>query len=281
MLSNFRKRQITAIGFIISSMLVISHNPASAQEVEGNEGVSSVKDYDENRTKIITSFKPVDKSILTQEVTVVSHGDGDDTPHISLGGEEDENDGKETRSDKGRGSIELVGEDGEIIVLPPHVTLDSIEQSLNARGQESQNQVDGASSSPISMPRASLSSLNIGYNSSIAEKAVEYAKTQLGVPYVWGGTSPNVGLDCSGFTQYAYSMAGVSIPRVTYDQVNIGTEVSINDIKPGDLVFPADVEHVQMYIGNNQVIHAPQTGDVVKIAPLGSMPVNKVVRVAS
>ena len=111
------------------------------------------------------------------------------------------------------------------------------------------------------------------------KKLLEAAQTQLGVPYVWGGTTPNVGLDCSGFTQWAYSQIGVSLPRVTYQQVTQGKQVSLNDLKPGDLLFPADTSHVSMYIGNGNVIHAPQTGDVVKVTPVQYMSVAQARRI--
>lgn len=111
------------------------------------------------------------------------------------------------------------------------------------------------------------------------KKLLEAAQTQLGVPYVWGGTSPGKGLDCSGFVQWAYSQIGVSLPRVTYQQVQQGKQVSLNDLKPGDLLFPADTSHVSMYIGNGNVIHAPQTGDVVKITPVQYMSVAQARRI--
>lgn len=99
-------------------------------------------------------------------------------------------------------------------------------------------------------------------------KVVAYAKKFLGVPYVWGGTDLNNGVDCSGFVQAVYSHFGISIDRTTYDQMNDGVAVSTTDTskwKAGDLIFPHS-GHVVMYIGNGQVIHAPKTGDVVKIS---------------
>lgn len=99
------------------------------------------------------------------------------------------------------------------------------------------------------------------------EKIVNDAKKYLGVQYVWGGSSPS-GFDCSGFVQYVYKETlGIQLPRTTYDQVNCGRAVSQSELKPGDLVFPHS-GHVQIYVGNGQVIHAPQTGDVVKIGPM-------------
>jgi cell wall-associated NlpC family hydrolase len=96
-----------------------------------------------------------------------------------------------------------------------------------------------------------------------AAKAVRAALTQLGVPYVWGGTAPGVGLDCSGLTQYAYGEAGLDIPRTSGEQ-DIGAEVpSADQLLPGDLVCWEG--HVAMYIGDGQMIEA---GDPVEISPL-------------
>ena len=100
---------------------------------------------------------------------------------------------------------------------------------------------------------------------------VSYASKFLGTPYVWGGTMPSPGFDCSGFTQYVYGKFGISIGRTTYDQINDGVEVSRDNLQAGDLVFfgtKDNPHHVGMYIGNNCYIHAPRTGDVVKISPL-------------
>lgn len=94
---------------------------------------------------------------------------------------------------------------------------------------------------------------------------VDYAYQFLGTPYLWGGTTPS-GFDCSGFTQYVFkNAAGVSLPRTTYDQINVGVAVSYDDLQPGDLVFP-HTGHVGIYVGNGQMIHAPSTGDVVKVS---------------
>lgn len=86
---------------------------------------------------------------------------------------------------------------------------------------------------------------------------VDYAYQFLGTEYKWGGTTPE-GFDCSGFTQYVFkNAAGVSLPRTTYDQINVGVAVSYDDLQPGDLVFP-HTGHVGIYVGNGQMIHAPK-----------------------
>lgn len=93
----------------------------------------------------------------------------------------------------------------------------------------------------------------------------QYAKQFVGNPYVWGGTSLTNGADCSGFVQSVFKKFGVSLPRSSREQVNVGTKVSLADAQPGDLIFYAKggtINHVALYIGNGQVVHAssPKTG---------------------
>ncbi len=103
-------------------------------------------------------------------------------------------------------------------------------------------------------------------NSATASAVIANAKQFLGVPYVWGGSTPS-GFDCSGFTSYVYRSVGINLPRVSRDQQNVGTRISPSQVQPGDLVFRGSpAYHVGIYIGGGQYIHAPQTGDVVKIA---------------
>lgn len=104
-----------------------------------------------------------------------------------------------------------------------------------------------------------------------APGVVALAKQYLGVPYVWGGTTPK-GFDCSGLLQYVWAKKGVTIPRVSEDQFNAGKRVT-GSLQPGDAVFfhpnsKGLPGHVGMYVGNGQFIHAPHTGDVVKISKL-------------
>jgi len=96
---------------------------------------------------------------------------------------------------------------------------------------------------------------------------VGIAMHYLGVPYVWGGSSPR-GFDCSGLVSYVFGQIGVSLPHSSYAQFGMGTSVSISDLQPGDLVFFTGASHVGIYIGGGQFIHAPHTGDVVKISSL-------------
>jgi cell wall-associated NlpC family hydrolase len=123
---------------------------------------------------------------------------------------------------------------------------------------------DGASvesSAPIELPPT---------DGSIGAQAVAVAMQYLGTPYVWGGGAPG-GFDCSGLTSYAYAQVGIGLSHFTGAQWNEGVRVPADQLLPGDLVFfHSDLHHMGMYIGGGQMIHAPQTGDVVKISPLMS-----------
>jgi cell wall-associated NlpC family hydrolase len=98
-----------------------------------------------------------------------------------------------------------------------------------------------------------------------AATAVAEARQQLGKPYVWGAAGPG-SFDCSGLTQWVWAKAGVQLPHYTGDQWNAGRHVSRDQLAPGDLVFfDADLDHVGIYIGGGQMIHAPHTGTVVRV----------------
>jgi cell wall-associated NlpC family hydrolase len=106
------------------------------------------------------------------------------------------------------------------------------------------------------------------------EQLVAEAKKYLGTKYVYGGATPS-GFDCSGLIQYVAKRLGINLPRVASDQAKAGKEVGKGDLQPGDLVYfkgttgnPGEVSHIGMYVGNGQFIHAPKTGDVVKISNL-------------
>ncbi|WP_020657658.1 NlpC/P60 family protein [Amycolatopsis benzoatilytica] len=103
-----------------------------------------------------------------------------------------------------------------------------------------------------------------------AQAALDAALSQRGKPYVWGATGPD-SYDCSGLMQWAYKQAGITLPRSSSQQSTFGTPVARSQLQPGDLVFYySPVSHVGMYIGNGLMVHAPTSGDVVKISPLQS-----------
>jgi peptidoglycan DL-endopeptidase CwlO len=101
-----------------------------------------------------------------------------------------------------------------------------------------------------------------------ASQVISIAMQYLGIPYVWGGSSPSQGFDCSGLTSYVYAQIGISLPHHAASQYNHGTPVSRDDLQPADLVFFSGLGHMGMYIGGGQFIHAPHTGDVVKISSI-------------
>ncbi|RBY94304.1 lytic transglycosylase [Blastococcus sp. TBT05-19] len=106
---------------------------------------------------------------------------------------------------------------------------------------------------------------------------VSEAQKYIGVPYLWGGTDPNKGLDCSGFTKLVFGNLGIDLPRTSSQQATAGKPVaSLDQARPGDLVFfdhsssRAGIDHVGIYVGNGQMIAAPQPGEQVKMQAVGN-----------
>lgn len=111
-------------------------------------------------------------------------------------------------------------------------------------------------------------------NSTQRDKAVSVAHQQVGKPYVYGASGPN-SFDCSGLIQYVYNQIGVSIPRVSNVQLSSGSPVnSVSQLRPGDIVGYYGGGHVGVYIGNGNIIHAPESGQNVKIVPVNSMSIS-------
>lgn len=140
-------------------------------------------------------------------------------------------------------------------------------QNAAARAAQSSSQSALSSSASSSSSSYKAPASSSGSGQAIVNSAMKY----LGVPYVWGGTSPS-GFDCSGLVQYVCKQNGISVPRVAASQRNAGTYVSRQNLLPGDLVFfssnGSSITHVGIYVGNGNMIHAPQTGDVVKISSI-------------
>lgn len=108
-------------------------------------------------------------------------------------------------------------------------------------------------------------------NASLRNRMVNYALQFVGNPYVWGGNDPHTGADCSGFVRYIYNnVAGISLPRVSRDQAKVGTRINSSQMRPGDLIFYTGsngvVNHVAMYIGNGQIVHAASRRSGIKIS---------------
>ncbi len=127
----------------------------------------------------------------------------------------------------------------------------------SSSGSEGSSEPSGASSEP-SAPLPSGSG-----NAAAASVAMQY----LGTPYVWGGESP-AGFDCSGLAAYAYRQIGKSVPHYTVAAYNAFPKVPLGSLQAGDLVFFNGLNHMGIYIGGGQYVHAPQTGDVVKVSSM-------------
>lgn len=150
--------------------------------------------------------------------------------------------------------------------LPPQQRAQVGEAGGTDRASRSSTTARGALAAPDS------SAATADAPNSRAAAAVSYAYQKLGSPYVWGATGPNA-FDCSGLVQAAYSSAGVSLPRTTYAQINAGQRVSRSELRPGDLVFfYSGISHVGIYVGDGQMIHAPNPTAPVRLAPIDEMP---------
>lgn len=149
-----------------------------------------------------------------------------------------------------------------------------------ANQQASQQQIDAVKASvadgtTTSKTKKTKSMKSIVANSSAkaqVNKAIGFALDQLGKPYVWGAAGPG-SYDCSGLTSKAYAAAGISLPHSAAQQYNYGHHVSLDDLQPGDLVFwYQPIGHVALYLGNGLIVHAPTSGEDVKVIPLASDP---------
>lgn len=113
-----------------------------------------------------------------------------------------------------------------------------------------------------------------------AAQAARWAMTQQLKPYVWGAEGPN-SYDCSGLVMWAYKKVGINLPHYTGSQWTAGRHISRDELRPGDLVFfYRDLHHVGIYIGGGLMVHAPRTGDVVRVASINNRPYAGAVRIA-
>jgi peptidoglycan DL-endopeptidase CwlO len=148
-----------------------------------------------------------------------------------------------------------------------------LEAELRARleAQAAAARAAAARAAAVSARGASLAiPVNAG-GDSVLMQVVETAANYLGIPYKWGGKRPSTGLDCSGLTKWVFEQHGVTIRYWSRHQAQEGEPVALSDIRPGDLVaFGFPVYHVGIYVGEDRFIHAPRTGDVVKVSVLSA-----------
>ncbi|MEU3740710.1 NlpC/P60 family protein [Streptomyces sp. NPDC032198] len=158
--------------------------------------------------------------------------------------------------------------------------LDAAKRLLSQLTADQRAELTGEDRASRTAGRDGVSDVPAKADNSRASAAVSYAYKALGSPYVWGATGPNA-FDCSGLTQAAYRSAGVDLPRTTYAQIAAGERVPRSQLRPGDLVFfYQGISHVGIYVGNGQMIHAPNPSAPVRLAPISQMPFAGAARVA-
>ncbi len=126
----------------------------------------------------------------------------------------------------------------------------------------------GSTASESTVAASTGTGTSSGLPTVVQAAAVAYAESQIGTPYVWGGTSPKTGFDCSGLVVWAYGLAGVVMPRVADDQWHDEPHVAMDQLVPGDLVFFGTgdyADHVGIYVGGTAMVDAPYTGADVRI----------------
>ncbi len=148
-------------------------------------------------------------------------------------------------------------------------TADGIFGSRTLSAVRTYQRTNGLSADGIAGP-ATLSAVSA--EKKRVDTVISTARAYLGTAYVYGGSTPSTGFDCSGLVQWAHSKAGIATPRVSYEQAAAGVAVRYADLRAGDVVcFNSPVSHVGIYLGGGKFIHSPKTGDVVKISSLSAM----------
>ena len=166
---------------------------------------------------------------------------------------------------------------GGIESLNGPATKSQAEKDAEARAQQAQEQAQAAASRRQSAQQVSRSAARAARASTTntvtdapvsgtGADVVNYALQVQGIPYVYGGTDPATGFDCSGFTQYVFAHFGISLPRTADAQRSVG--VPVTDPAPGDLLVTSDGSHVGIYVGGGRMIHAPRPGRTVTVQKL-------------
>ena len=166
---------------------------------------------------------------------------------------------------------------GGIESLNVPATKSQAEKDAEARAQQAQEQAQAAASRRQSAQQVSRSAARAARASTTntvtdapvsgtGADVVNYALQFQGIPYVYGGTDPATGFDCSGFTQYVFAHFGISLPRTADAQRSVG--VPVTDPAPGDLLVTSDGSHVGIYVGGGRMIHAPRPGRTVTVQKL-------------
>ncbi len=158
-------------------------------------------------------------------------------------------------------------------------TVDQIAAARDAAASTAESEqstlhgLNGQIAQLVDQQQAGGSPAGLPLPSGAAGRAIQAAESQIGVPYEWGAEDPGHGFDCSGLTQWSWGQAGVSLPRTAEEQYEAVTHVPMSAVEPGDLVFwgsGGEATHVAIYIGNGEVVHAPSTGETVRIQAIWS-----------
>ena len=169
---------------------------------------------------------------------------------------------------------QLAAERAQTTAKEEIATADELQSQINGKVKTIHAKLDVLNSSAMSQAMAVFSKTGsypdivLPEATNVGTTALRAALTQRGKPYVWGAAGPD-SYDCSGLVMWAFAQEGISLPHYTGDQWNSGMHVSRADLEPGDLVFFfADISHVGIYIGNDLMVDAPSTGQVVQVQPV-------------
>lgn len=224
-----------------------------------SKGIEDLMSRVDNIKKIVEYDNKVIAKLNNEKIKIVNQKAALETEKINLVELKAENEKKiVSLKEKREAQTKLIAEANKQEQLYSGKITDA-QATVNATMKQIQQIRDSAPNYSVSRGATSISSNAI----------VAYATNFLGTPYVWGANGPN-SFDCSGFTVYVFRHFGISLTRTTYTQITQGSYVSRDNLQPGDLVFfgTGTPHHVGIYVGNNSYIHAPHTGDVVKISAL-------------
>ena len=256
--SYYKVKTAKGEGYVIASCITEDKEEAEYAAMSfNNYREAKVVASSVNLRKLPTTESDIIKGLVSGEKVVVLWGEGEFI-RVAYGNEYDEGYVINT-------SLEFTGEwvsKTEFANVQKKVANQRAAAAAAAQAKKNSQKTTTAATSKQSATAASSK------GQAIVNSAMKY----LGVPYVWGGTSPK-GFDCSGLVQYVCRQNGISVNRVAADQRRNGVYVSRENLQPGDLVFFAKggyIHHVGIYVGNGNMIHAPQTGDVVKISSINT-----------
>lgn len=222
---------------------------------------TAISQFIESDTELLNGLNEKEQALLVAKEQLQIHIEQLKQKQVELAAEQ-----QQIEKDKEQIETDLAAAEG---TLEAQLAQQEAEQQAAelARQQLEQQPLVTSTTTPAPAPSTPTAIAANVASSATANAVIANAKQYLGVPYVWGGSTPS-GFDCSGFVSYVYRSVGISLPRTSSAQQNVGTRISFNQLQPGDLVFKGSpAYHVGIYIGGGQYIHAPQTGDVVKIAP--------------